>query len=56
VGLIIIIVLVIVLPIACIWSIRIDNMNRNHPEYKGEDFLNSAGRDGWDEDLDQPAK
>jgi hypothetical protein len=51
-----IIVLVIVLPIACIWSIRIDNMNRNHPEYKGEDFLNSAGRDGWDEDLDQSAK
>ena len=51
-----IIVLVIVLPIACIWSIRIDNMNRNHPEYKGEDFLNSAGRDGWDEDLDHPSK
>ena len=51
-----IIVLVIVLPIACIWSIRIDNMNKNHPEYKGEDFLNSAGRDGWDEDLDHPSK
>ena len=51
-----IIVLVIVLPIACIWSIRIDNMNRNHPDYKGEDFLNSAGRDGWDEDLDHPSK
>ena len=47
-----IIVLVIVLPIACIWSIRIDNMNKNYPEYKGEDFLNSAGRDGWDEHLD----
>jgi hypothetical protein len=44
--------LVIVLPIACIWSIRIDNMNKKHPDYKGEDFLNSSGRDGWDDLLD----
>jgi hypothetical protein len=51
-----IIALVIALPIACAWSIGIDNMHRKHPDYKGEDFLNSAGRDGWDEDLDQPAK
>jgi hypothetical protein len=51
VGLIII-VLVIVLPIACIWSIKIDNMNTKHPDYKGKDFLNSAGRDGWDDHLD----
>jgi hypothetical protein len=47
-----IIILVIVLPIACIWSIRIDNMNKKHPDYKGEDFLNSSGRDGWDDHLD----
>ena len=38
------------------WSIKIDNMNTKHPDYKGEDFLNSAGRDGWDEDLDHPSK
>jgi len=50
VGLIII-TLVIVLPIACAWSISIDNMKTKHPDYKGEDFLNSAGRDGWDDHL-----
>jgi hypothetical protein len=38
------------------WVVGIDYMQKNHPNYKGEDFLNSAGRDGWDEDLDQPAK
>ena len=47
-----IITLVIVLPIACAWSIIIDNMHSKHPDYKGEDFLNSAGRDGWDDHLD----
>ena len=26
------------------WVTGIDHMNKNHPDYKGEDFLN------WDED------
>ncbi len=26
------------------WVVAIDYMNKNHPDYKGEDFLN------WDED------
>jgi len=26
------------------WATGIDNMKENHPDYKGEDFLN------WDED------
>jgi hypothetical protein len=42
--------------IAILWVRGIDNMKKNHPDYKGEDFLNwdkditkSAGRDGWDD-------
>jgi hypothetical protein len=32
------------------WVRGIDYMKENHPDYKGEDFLNtSAGRDLWDE-------
>lgn len=31
------------------WVNGIDYMKENHPDYKGEDFLNSAGRDGWDD-------
>ena len=30
--------------IAILWVKGIDNMKKNYPEYKGEDFLN------WDED------
>jgi len=39
------------------WVVGIDYMHKNHPDYKGEDFLNwgddehqraAAGRDGWD--------
>ena len=45
--------------IAWIWVRGIDNMQKNHPDYKGEDFLNwdsddvtkTAGRDGWDDNL-----
>jgi hypothetical protein len=41
------------------WVRGIDNMKKNHPDYKGEDFLNwdnedvtkTAGRDGWDDNL-----
>jgi len=34
----------IVAIISYLWVRGIDNMNRNYPDYKGEDFLN------WDED------
>ena len=45
--------------IAWVWVRGIDNMQKNHPDYKGEDFLNwdnddvtkTAGRDGWDDNL-----
>jgi hypothetical protein len=43
--------------IAWRWVEGIDYMQKNHPDYKGEDFLNwennevtkSAGRDAWDD-------
>ncbi len=57
-------VLFIVLFAGCIswaWVRGIDYMKENHPDYKGEDFLNwedddadvtkIAGRDGWDDNL-----
>ena len=38
------------------WVKGIDYMKENHPDYKGEDFLDwnnnitkAAGRDGWDD-------
>ncbi len=46
--------------IAWIWVRGIDYMKQNHPDYKGEDFLDweenadvtkTAGRDGWDDNL-----
>ena len=46
--------------IAWVWVRGIDNMQKNHPDYKGEDFLDwgnddditkTAGRDGWDDNL-----
>ena len=39
-----IITLIIVIPIAILWVRGIDNMKKNHPDYKGNDFLN------WDDD------
>lgn len=36
--------------IAYIWVRGIDNMKKNHPNYKGEDFLNWDGKDdNWDD-------
>jgi hypothetical protein len=52
------IILLIVSIIAILWVRGISYMHENHPDYKGEDFLNwgndvhqkaAAGRDGWDE-------
>ena len=48
-----IIVLAIVLPVVGIWSLIKDNTSGD--PFDGpfdENFLNSAGRDGWDEHLD----
>lgn len=36
----ILITLIIVTPTAIIWVRGIDYMKENHPDYKGEDFLN----------------
>ena len=42
--------------ISWLWVRGIDYMKNNHPNYKGEDFLDwgnditkAAGRDGWDD-------
>lgn len=40
----IIIILIIVVPLSILWVRGIDYMKTNHPDYKGEDWLN------WDED------
>lgn len=38
--------------ISIAWVRGIDYMQKNHPDYKGEDFLHtSAGRDAWDDNL-----
>ncbi len=52
------IILLIVSIVSILWVRGIDYIHKNHPEYKGEDFLNwkndirqkvGAGTDGWDE-------
>lgn len=52
------IILVILIPVVILWVRGIDYMQKNHPNYKGDDFLHwgddehcraAAGRDGWDE-------
>ena len=43
----IIITLIVVIPISILWVRGIDNMKKNHPDYKGHDFLN------WDKDKDK---
>jgi hypothetical protein len=46
---------ILVASLVWLWVGRIDYMKKNHPDYKGEDFLNwdlekhTAGRDGWDD-------
>lgn len=66
-GLVLIIVLLVTGLIAWLWVRGIDYMKENHPDYKGEDFLDwdktedwakadehvtkVAGRDGWDDNL-----
>ena len=36
----VLITIVIAMIIAILWANGIDNMNKNHPDYKGDDFLN----------------
>lgn len=36
-------ILIITIPISFLWVKGIDNMQKNHPDYKGEDFLD------WDD-------
>ena len=48
VGLIIIGVLVLIVSYA--WAKAISDMHKNHPDYKGEDFLNwDRKNDDWDD-------
>ena len=56
---VVVLVMVIVTAlISWLWVNGIDYMKENHPDYKGEDFLDCgedecitkmAGRDGWDD-------
>ena len=39
----IIVTFIVVVPISILWVRGIDNMKKNHPDYKGEDFLD------WDD-------
>ena len=51
-------ILGMITPVIVLWIIGIDYMKENHPDYKGEDFLDCgeddcvtkmAGRDAWDD-------
>jgi len=46
----IIISLLVAAPISYLWVRGIDNIKKNHPNYKGHDFLNWDGKnDDWDD-------
>ena len=40
-------------PIVYLWVRGIDYMHKNHPDYKGEDFLNWGGDKNNEEDKNQ---
>jgi len=47
---VIIVTLIVVIPVAIMWANGIDNMKKNYPDYKGEDFLNwDRKNDNWDD-------
>lgn len=56
----IVLILAIAGSLAWLWAGGIDYMHKNHPDYKGEDFLSldedevnkKAGRDWWDDHLE----
>jgi len=47
---VIIIIVLVVVPVTILWVRGIDYMQKNHPDYKGEDFLNwDRKNDDWDD-------
>jgi len=47
---VIIIIVLVVVPVAILWVRGIDYMQKNHPDYKGEEFLNwDRKNDDWDD-------
>jgi len=47
----IIFLLLALMLLAWAWTTGIDNMNQNHPDYKGEDFLElNKGEAPWEHD------
>jgi len=45
-----ILMLALIILLAWAWVRGINNMNDNHPDYKGEDFLNVKGDVPWKDD------
>ena len=46
-------VLIVTIPISILWVKGITNMKENHPNYKGEDFLNWGSGKENEEDKNQ---
>jgi len=45
-----ILMLAFIILLAWAWVRGIDDMNKNHPDYKGDDFLNIKGDIPWKDD------
>jgi len=45
-----ILILALIILLAWAWVRGIDDMNKNHPDYKGDDFLNIKGDVPWKDD------
>ena len=45
-----ILMLAFIILLAWAWVRGIDDMNKNHPDYKGDDFLNVKGDVPWKDD------
>jgi hypothetical protein len=45
-----ILMLALIILLAWAWVRGIDDMNKNHPDYKGDDFLNIKGDVPWKDD------
>ena len=41
---------IVVLTISIVWARAIDNMSKEHPDYRGEDFLNWDNKTPWEDD------